>query len=127
MKKGNKKFLVVIPIVVIVLMVTVIIPKFRTVPYASASNIDTYQKGAVVKKGSAEGYKSDVDVDVIVKGDEIIDVVVTKHADTNSFFDKSSALIDDIIQEQTTEVDTVSGATKSSEGIIGAIEDALSK
>ena len=34
-------------------------------------------------------------------------------------------MIDEVLDEQTAEVDTVSGATFSSRGILGAVEDAL--
>ena len=44
-----------------------------------------------------------------------------------AYFDAASSLLDTILEEQSTDVDTVSGATFSSNGIIHATEDALRK
>ena len=44
-----------------------------------------------------------------------------------AYFDAASSLLDTILEEQSTDVDTVSGAPFSSNGIIHATEDALRK
>jgi len=126
-KKGKKKLGGIILIIAVVLIVTVVFPKFRTVAYENTSNMDNYPQGTVVKSGSAEGYKSDISVDVIIKDEKILDVIITKHGDTNSFFDKSNTVVKAIVETQSIEVDTIAGATKSSEGIIGAVEDAIAE
>ncbi len=129
MEKGNRKLgsIIVIIAVLLIAIIAMALPKFRTVEYENTSNIDNYPQGAIVKSGSAKGYKSDICVDVIIKGDEILDIVVTKHGDTNSYFNKSSKLIDNIVETQSIKVDTISGATKSSEGILKAVENALAQ
>ena len=44
-----------------------------------------------------------------------------------AYLDAASAVIDSILEQQSTDVDTVSGATFSSNGILHAAEDALRK
>ena len=50
-----------------------------------------------------------------------------ENQDGSEYISKASALINTIIQNQSTNVDTVSGATYSSVGIIQAVRDALSQ
>lgn len=45
--------------------------------------------------------------------------------DTPEFFERAKAIIDDVMDEQSLEVDTVSGATYSSAGILNAVSNAL--
>ena len=53
--------------------------------------------------------------------------VVSAEKEDAAYFDAASSLLDTILEEQSTDVDTVSGATFSSNGIIHATEDALRK
>lgn len=59
----------------------------------------------------------------------IKNVKVTKHNEVNRrFYDRPISIIpNEIVQAQSTDVDTVSGATFTSIGIINAVNDALSK
>ena len=79
--------------------------------------------------GTGEGYAGPVVVEVTVQGDEIQSIEVLEHADTPGLADGAfDNIIDQVIESQSTEnVDAVAGATGSSEGIIEAIEDALSR
>ena len=52
---------------------------------------------------------------------------MVSNQDTPSYFSRASALINTIIQKQSTSVDTVSGATYSSRGIIEAVRNALKR
>ena len=45
--------------------------------------------------------------------------------DTPEFFERAKAIIDDVMDEQSLEVDTVSGATYSSASILNAVSNAL--
>ncbi|KEI02534.1 FMN-binding protein [Clostridium botulinum] len=75
--------------------------------------------------GVGEGFngKTKVKVKIIDKKIKSIDVV--SHEDDEEYFNQAKALIQDIISKQSLEVDTVSGATKSSNGIISSVKDAL--
>lgn len=84
-------------------------------------NDGTYQ-------GEAQGYGGKVIMEISIEQDVIIDIqVISAESKDAAYFDAASALIDEILETQSTDVDTVSGATFSSNGIIGAIKDALGK
>ncbi|MBR0414646.1 MAG: FMN-binding protein [Clostridia bacterium] len=77
-------------------------------------------------QGSAAGYRGTTTVSVKVENGNITSITVESYADDSQFFNKAkSSVIDAIISKQSTEVQTVSGATYSSLGIIGAVADAL--
>jgi uncharacterized protein with FMN-binding domain/ferredoxin len=80
-----------------------------------------------VYSGSARGFKATMYVDVTVANQLITNVEVTSHKDDAKWFNRANNSIPDtIIQEQSTDIDVVSGATFSSNGIINAAADALS-
>lgn len=89
------------------------------------------KKGAVdVKdgtyKGSANGYGGKVTVNVTVSKKTMTAIdVVSAPGETDSFFNRAKGVIDEMLTAQSTDVDVVSGATYSSNGIIGAVKNAL--
>lgn len=87
---------------------------------------ETYQDGEYF--GTGEGYGGDIRVRVIIECGRIGTVEVLVHeGETDAFYEKASVLPGRILAAQSPDVDTVSGATFSSEGIIHAVKDALSK
>ena len=77
-------------------------------------------------KGSGEGFRGDIDVTVTVENGVITDITVDSYKDDKEFFQKAkSSVIFGIIKSQSTDVDAVSGATFSSNGIIEAVKNAL--
>lgn len=77
--------------------------------------------------GSGQGYRGTTSVEVTVSGSYITDITVVSYADDDEFFNKAkSTIISEILTSQSTDVDTVSGATFSSNGLIDAVADALS-
>lgn len=63
-----------------------------------------------------------------LKDDEITDIQVTSASGEDStYLSQAQSVISSIISAQSTDVDTVSGATFSSTGIINAVVDALGK
>ncbi len=76
--------------------------------------------------GEAEGYGGPIDVSVTIEGGRIasIDITSSENEDA-SYFNTATAVVDEILEEQTTAVDTTTGATFSSAGIINAVADAL--
>ncbi|MEA5142393.1 MAG: FMN-binding protein [Oscillibacter sp.] len=76
-------------------------------------------------QGSASGYNGNITVSVTVSGGEVTDIAVVSESDTASFFSKAKSVLASIISGQTLEVDTVSGATYSSAGLINATYNAL--
>ncbi len=75
--------------------------------------------------GSGEGFSGEVKVSVEMKDHTLTAVKILSTDDDDVFSNRAVTLIDKVIEKQTTEVDTVSGATFSSEGIIEVIEEAL--
>ena len=77
--------------------------------------------------GTATGFVGPITVKVTVSGGKIASIAVTNTSDNEPYLSNAKAVIDKIIGGQTTNVDVVSGATYSSNGIIGAVRNALSK
>lgn len=75
--------------------------------------------------GSADGFRSTIEVSVTISGGMITDVEVTQENDTPQFFQRAQSVIDSIINAQSADVSTISGATYSSTGIINAVKEAL--
>lgn len=80
-----------------------------------------------VYTGTGSGFGGDVKVEVTVQDGKIASIKVLSHKDGSSYMSKAKSVINRIISKQTTNVDTVSGATFSSQGIIKAVRNALSK
>ena len=89
------------------------------------------KKGAIdlkdgTYKGSANGYGGKVTVNVTVSKKTMTAIdVVSAPGETDSFFSRAKGVIDEMLTAQSTDVDVVSGATYSSNGIIGAVKNAL--
>lgn len=78
--------------------------------------------------GSAQGFGGAITVQVTLKDDEITDIQVTSApGEDSAYLSQGEGVISSIISAQSTDVDTVSGATFSSTGIINAVVDALGK
>lgn len=78
--------------------------------------------------GSGAGYNGILTVEVTVSGGEITEIEITDTSDDTAFLNNASAgVIPAVLAQQSTAVDTVSGATFSSNGILSAADDALSK
>ena len=78
--------------------------------------------------GSAQGFGGTITVEVTLAGDEITDIQVTSApGEDSAYLSQGEGVISSIISAQSTDVDTVSGATFSSTGIINAVVDALGK
>lgn len=81
-----------------------------------------------VYTGTGVGFRGEISVQVAVESGEIADVqILSAEKDDKAYVDRASTLTEEIIETQSTEVDTVSGATFSSQGIIDAAEEALGK
>jgi uncharacterized protein with FMN-binding domain len=95
---------------------------------SAASGVVTFS-GAVLKdgtyQGSADGYNGTISVTVTVEGGQVTNITVDSESDTSQFFSRAESVLDTITGEQSLEVDTVTGATFSSAGLINAVADAL--
>lgn len=92
-------------------------------PNASAPS-GAYKDGTY--EGEAQGYGGLVKVSVVVSGGAITSVGVLDHSgEDDAYWSMAEALIPKIIEAQSTGVDTVTGATFSSNGILNGVDKAL--
>lgn len=78
--------------------------------------------------GSGIGFGGEVTVKVVIEKGVIVDITVESAAgEDGSYLTRAKTLIATVLEKQSPNVDTVSGATYTSNGIISAIQDALSK
>jgi polyferredoxin/uncharacterized protein with FMN-binding domain len=85
-----------------------------------------YKDGIYTAEGV--GYAPSLKVKVTIKDNKIIDVQIVSHNETPGFYERAFEVVpNEIIESQSTNVDTVSGATMSSYGIIEAVNKALTE
>lgn len=78
--------------------------------------------------GDGQGFGGTITVEVTLQDDEITDIQVTSApGEDSAYLSQGKGVISSILSAQSTDVDTVSGATFSSTGIINAVNDALGK
>lgn len=78
--------------------------------------------------GSAQGYGGIVEMSVTIEEGKIQSVDVLSAANEDAaYWNAALGLIPNILAVQTADVDTVSGATFSSNGLLGAVDQALSQ
>ena len=95
----------------------------QSAPTPSVSGNFPYPDGTYY--GTAEGYLGDVKVAIVLKNHTIQSVQILENEDDAAFFNRARAVVNNIVKNQTTGVDVVSGATYSSNGIINAVKAAL--
>jgi uncharacterized protein with FMN-binding domain len=84
----------------------------------------TYESGTYTGEGT--GFNTRLIVEITIDNNQITAVEIISHSETIGYYETAFETIpNSILIEQSTEVDTVSGATRSSEGIIEAVNDAL--
>lgn len=89
-----------------------------------SSNV--YQNGTYT--GDGEGFGGNIQVQITIEDDVLTDIhVLSAPGEDSAYINQGKAVIDRVLSAQSTDVDTVSGATFSSTGILMAIEDALGK
>jgi len=83
----------------------------------------TYEDGTYTGTGAGYGGKIVVEVDIV--NGEIHEIRLTDHREDRAYLEQAMQVVDDIIASQSYEVDAVTGATLSSDGIITAVRRAL--
>lgn len=77
-------------------------------------------------EGTGMGFGGEIKVSVTVSEYEIEEIDVLSHENEDqAYYDLAVSVVEDVLTAQTTEVDTVSGATFSSGGLLEAIGQAL--
>ena len=78
--------------------------------------------------GEADGFGGTIAVEVTVEGGQITDLAITSADGEDSvYLSNAEAIIPKIIEAQSADVDTISGATFSSTGIRNAAQEAIEK
>lgn len=91
-----------------------------------SESVKKYKDG--IYDGVATGFGGDIAVTVNINNDIITEIDVIEHKSEDPiYYEQAVGVVDDIIASNSVSVDTVSGATFSSRGIISAVEDALRK
>ncbi len=81
-----------------------------------------------VYEGSAFGFGDLITVSVTLKDGKMTDIsILNADGEDKPYYTQSLTVLDKMLSTQSTEVDTVSGATLTSEGMINAVADALGK
>ncbi len=84
----------------------------------------SYTDGIFV--GTGTGYKGEIEVQVIVENGLIEEISILSSGDDVPYFMRAEGtILSEVVESQNVDVDTVSGATFSSNGILEAIADAL--
>lgn len=100
-------------------------------PAGGSSSVSTVQDASAYADGTyygtGTGFSGALTVEVVISGGKISSIQIIDASDGDSYIQSASGLISNIIATQSTNVDTVSGATYSSVGIIEAVRNALSQ
>ena len=101
--------------------------KKSTSPYKAKGDLSKCADGTYY--GSARGYAGNIRVRVVIKDHKMISIdVVEVEADDAPYVAKAKkGVISAMLKTQSLSVDTVSGATYSSNGIIKAVENAIAR
>ena len=91
---------------------------------AAPAESSLYKDGTY--EGSAQGYGGPIRVSVVIADGKISSVAVLSHdKEDDAYYSMAEGLVPQIISAQSTAIDTVSGATFSSNGILNAVDEAL--
>ena len=77
-------------------------------------------------EGSAYGFGDVIRVSVTIQNGKMT-YIADQNGEDKPYYKQALPLLDEMLAVQSAEVDTVSGATLTAEGLIGAVEDALGK
>ena len=92
---------------------------------ASEFSTDSLKDGEY--EGTATGYGGPLTVRITIKDGKLTDIKVLSHTETPEYFSRASAVIGKILNSGNVNVDSISGATISSNAIKKAVADALQK
>jgi len=117
--KRNRFFLIVIIGIIIIGCSTAYKTLTVKMPDLAPIADGTYRGNCDLK-----GTPVNVTLDVIVQNSKITKIEIVKHV-CSPFGKKAEKIIDKVIENQSLDVDVVSGATGSSKAILKAVENAL--
>jgi NosR/NirI family nitrous oxide reductase transcriptional regulator len=96
---------------------------------SAANNVNNSSQGQYkdgTYTGVGRGFRPDLKVSVKVTGGKISNIEIVSHNESRGYYEQPFETVPkEIIESQSTNVDAVSGATRSSNGIMSAVADAL--
>lgn len=93
---------------------------------ADAENSSPYEDG--VYQGTAEGFGGPVSVEVTIEGGDLTVIrLLDVSGEDPAYLTQVESLLDQMLLTQGVDVDTISGATFTSKGLIHAVTEALRK
>lgn len=125
MKKGLKLLGIAVLIFFIVIGAAFLYIRTQEIPNVEVSNVVLSNIVDGLYEGEYTEGAVKVSVSVGVKDNEITDITINEHQ--NGLGKKAEKIVDEIISEQSLNVDVISGATLSSNVIRRAVQEALSK
>lgn len=125
MTQKKKKSIIYIAAIIVLGLVALVFLNLPKPITTSDSSFNLAQISDGIYKGSCDNGLVKVRVEVIVENHAILDVRLLEH--DNGLGGDAEAITDTVVQRQSVEVDTISGATISSKTILKAIENALSE
>lgn len=79
-------------------------------------------------EGSAYGFGDLITVSVTIENGQMTGIsVINADGEDKPYYEQARSVLNEMLTAQSTEVDTVSGATLTADGLIGAVADALGK
>ena len=79
-------------------------------------------------EGTALGFGDDITVQITISGGQMTDITVLQHdGEDKPYYTQALTMLDKMLTAQTGDVDIVSGATLTCEGLRDAVQDALGK
>ena len=94
-------------------------------PEQTETKKSVYRDGTYT--GFGDGMNGKVKVSVAISQDKITSISVGENSEDEEYLAEAKGVINRIIASQSTDVDVISGATYSSNGIIGGVNEALSR
>ena len=98
-------------------------PTPEATPTPTQEPVRVYQNGTF--SGFGEGFSGPITVSVTIQDDVITGISVVSSSDDDAFLSEAKGVISRMLSAQSANVDTVSGATYSSQGIIAGLEDRM--
>ena len=100
--------------------------KTDKIEVVSDSGNNIYFADDGIYEGSGDGFGGEIKVRLTVKDNKLEKVeILSAENETKDYLESAKKILDDAIDKQSVDVDTVSGATLSSNGIISAMKDAI--
>ncbi len=121
---GGKKGINRISALLICMLMVVSLMSGCTQQITGSPQAGVFTAGTYTGKGA--GFGGEIELEVTFSESEITDVNILSHSETKNIGDVALERIkDQIVAQQTLSVDAISGATRSSNAILEAVEDAV--